>query len=363
MKKTLLFCCLLPFSQAHADSAAFALCAKKFANDDAGRLRCFDGALAAPADTVTPAAPLPVQAEAAAPHEPIVAQAAIGQEAAVAHDKRSYLTRVWNLDNRPRRDPSGIDRLQPHRQSYLILRESSSPNRQPSSPGLNNTVLKPYDLDAMEAKFQLSFKTDIGAYENIDLWGLKTMRIWGAYTQQSNWQMFNTRNSSPFRETNYEPELIATFGTGNETGWKLLNLGMVHQSNGRSNPESRSWNRLYAQGGWEWGSTSLLARGWWRVPENSLKDDNPDIQHYMGRGDLVLRWEPESRSQSVSLLLRNNLNVNQNLGYTQIDWSTPFRLGHAGHFYTQISSGYGESLIDYNHRQTTFGLGISFREW
>lgn len=356
MKKILLFCCLFPLSQAHADSASFALCAKQFANDDAGRLKCFDSALAAPA--VVPAV-VPAVAAAEAPS----ATAENGAAAAIARDKRSYLTRVWNLDNRPRRDPNSIDRLQPHRQSYLILRESSSPNRQPSSPAVGNTVVRPYDLDAMEAKFQLSFKTDIGAYENVDIWGLKTMRVWGAYTQQSNWQMFNTRNSSPFRETNYEPELIATFGTGNDNGWKLLNLGLVHQSNGRSNPESRSWNRVYAQGGWEWGGTSLLARGWWRVPENSLKDDNPDIVHYMGRGDVVVRWEPDSRSQSISLLLRNNLNVNQNLGYTQLDWSMPFTLGHAGHFYTQLSSGYGESLIDYNHRQTTVGFGVSFREW
>lgn len=356
MKKILLFCCLFPLSQAHADSASFALCAKQFANDDAGRLKCFDSVLAAPA-----VAPAPAVAVAAA--EAPSAAAENGAAPAIARDKRSYLTRVWNLDNRPRRDPNSIDRLQPHRQSYLILRESSSPNRQPSSPAVGNTTVRPYDLDAMEAKFQLSFKTDIGAYENVDIWGLKTMRVWGAYTQQSNWQMFNTRNSSPFRETNYEPELIATFGTGNDTGWKLLNLGLVHQSNGRSNPESRSWNRVYAQGGWEWGGTSLLARGWWRVPENSLKDDNPDIVHYMGRGDVVVRWEPDSRSQSISLLLRNNLNVNQNLGYTQLDWSMPFTLGHAGHFYTQYSSGYGESLIDYNHRQTTVGFGVSFREW
>ena len=48
-----------------------------------------------------------------------------------------------------------------------------------------------------------------------------------------------------------------TFGTGNaDDGWKLLNLGLVHQSNGRSLPQSRGWSRLYAQGGWEWG------RGW-----------------------------------------------------------------------------------------------------
>lgn len=360
MKIKILLCCLLTAPSAYADSEAFARCAKIFPDNDAERLKCFDSALAVPAAApVATSQVLVAPAAEAAPEIPV----AVKTERVTPPPERSYLTRLWNLDNHVHRDPTALDRLHPHRQSYLIIRESTSPNKQPASPAVGNTVVTPYDLDALETKFQLSFKTDIGTLENLDLWGLKTMRIWGAYTQQSHWQMFNTRNSSPFRETNYEPELIATFGTGNQRGWKLLNLGFVHQSNGRANPESRSWNRVYAQGGWEWDNTSVLARAWWRVPENQLKDDNPDIVHYMGRGDVVLRWEPDDKSQSVSLLLRNNLNINQNLGFMQFEWSLPIALGHAGRLFTQISSGFGESLIDYNHRQTTMGLGVSFREW
>ncbi len=340
---------------ASANSEAFALCAKNFPNQADERLKCFDHALAAP--VVMPAiATVPTETM----HDAPIMQSASSDHPGTS---RSYLTRAWNLDNRTRRDQSSLDRLQPHRQSYLIIRETSNANLQPASPAPNHTVLTPYDLDKLEAKFLLSFKTDIGTLENLNLWGLKTLRLWGAYTQQSQWQVFNTRNSSPFRETNYEPELIASFGTGNETGWKVFNLGVVHQSNGRSKPESRSWNRIYAQGGWEWDNTSLLARTWWRMPENAVKDDNPDISHYLGRGDLVLRWEPDSKSQSLALLLRNNLNFNKNIGFMRLDWSMPVALGHAARLHAQLGTGYGESLIDYNQRQTMMGLGISFREW
>lgn len=350
--------CLGSISPAYADSDAFALCAKKFPDSDGERLKCFDSALL-PAAAVVPAPDV-----AAAQPAPEISPAT--EKPAEAHEpraKRSYLTRIWDLDNRPHRDPSSLERLQPHRQSYLIVRKSSNVNTQPNSPAPAHTITTPFDMDAMEAKFQLSFKTDVLTQENLDLWGLKTFRLWGAYTQQSHWQVFNTRNSSPFRETDYEPELIAAFATGRESGWKLFNLGLVHQSNGRTNETSRSWNRVYAQGGWEQDNTSLLVRGWWRIPETVLKDDNPDISHYVGRAELVARWEPDNRSQSLALKVRNNMNWSHNLSFVQLDWSLPIALGSAARLHAQISNGHGESLIDYNQRQTTLGLGISFREW
>ncbi len=334
---------------AHAGGEEFALCAKKYPDNNAERLRCYDNAQAAA--TVSDM-PQPEDDEETPP-------AAVQAPAA----ERSYLTRAWNLDDKTSRDESKLGRLMPHRQSYLLVRKTGNVNNQPASPAIGHNTPTPYDFDALETKFQLSFKADIGSQKNINLLGLKTLRLWGAYTQQSNWQMFNTRNSSLFRETNYEPELIATFGTGSPSGLKLVNLGLAHQSNGQHLPESRSWNRLYLQGGWEWGNTSVMARGWWRIPENSLKDENPDITDYVGRTDLVARWEPADKSQAVAVLLRNNLNLAKNRGFMQVDWSMPVALGNSARLHAQLTSGFGESLIDYNHRQNTFGLGFSFREW
>jgi phospholipase A1 len=279
-------------------------------------------------------------------------------------DERTYLTKVWNLDDQTNWDSSQLNRIQPYRQSYFIANTTSSPNRLPLSPATNHSSLIPLDIDAQEAKFQFSLKADLGTQRHFDFIGIKTLRLWVAYTQQSNWQTFNFRNSSPFRETIYEPELIATLGTGNASGFKLINIGGVHQSNGRSIPESRSWNRIYMQGGWERNdTTSIFLRRWQRIKETSSHDDNPDIIDYMGLGDLVIRWEPKDESQSVAVLLRNNLNTIENRGYIQIDWATPINLGHVARLHLQMTSGHGESLSDYNHYQNTFGIGASFREW
>lgn len=346
-----LLLCLLLAPAAHAGDEAFVLCAKQYADNNAERLKCYDNAQAAASVSALP------QPEDEEEVPPAVAQA----PAPVV--ERTYLTKAWNLDDRTNRDESKLGRLTPHRQSYLLMRTTGKINRQPTSPAPGHSTPAPFDFDALETKFQLSFKADIGSQRNINFLGLKTLRLWGAYTQQSNWQMFNTRNSSLFRETNYEPELIATLGTGKDSGLKLVNLGLSHQSNGQHLPESRSWNRLYLQGGWEWGNTSVMARGWWRIPENSMKDENTDITDYVGRADLVARWEPADKSQAVALLLRNNLSLPNNRGFMQLDWSMPVPLGNSARLHAQLTSGFGESLIDYNHRQTTLGLGFSFREW
>jgi phospholipase A1 len=282
---------------------------------------------------------------------------------------RSYMTLAWNLDNQTDDDKNfNMGRLRTYRQNYFLLSGMDHINAAPSTPAPAHLTPIPYDYDRVEAKFQLSFKGDMWNHTFAhSMLGAQNMRLWLGYTQQSHWQMFNGRNSSPFRETNYEPELITTFGTGAYDGLKLVNLGFNHQSNGQSGAFSRSWNRVYAQGGWEWdrwqNNLSVLARAWYRLPESALNDDNPDLLDYLGRGDVVLRWEPEDKSQAISILLRNNLSMTANHGFYQINWSLPHPMGNSARAHLQLSSGYGESLVDYNHHQTMIGFGFSFREW
>ena len=279
-------------------------------------------------------------------------------EQSAAGPKPSYLERHWKLGQGDRR--ISIDDVQPHQPTYVLVGKwTNQANTQPSSPSPDHTVPAPIPYNDDELSFQLSFKSELVSRHDFDgkLLGLANLRLWFAYTQRSFWQLYTPRLSRPFRETNYEPELIATFSTGNQDdGWKLLNLGLVHQSNGRSLPFSRSWNRLYGQGGWEWGRLSVLGRAWWRIPENPDKNDNPDITDYLGYGDVLLRWQFD-HDKSISLLLRQSFKARR--GFVQLDWTSRKLVGPA-RVYIQATSGYGESLIDYNFRQNTIGIGFAY---
>jgi len=282
----------------------------------------------------------------------------------------SHLTEAWKLGAKH----GGTRRLTDilvYRPNYIVSRWSSDPNEHPSSPAPGRDSVQ--DLDANELKFQVSLKAELisrQAFEQVGVTpllgyiGIDSVRLWFGYTQTVFWQAYNERNSRPFRETDYEPEGILTFGTGNEgNGFKLINLGLVHQSNGSPETESRGWNRAYLQGGWEWGRLSMLARAWYRIPESVVEDDNPDIKDYLGRGDLVTRYQTAG-GYVTSLLVRHSLRSIPGRGYVQLDWATPLlnKLG-AARFHVQLTSGYGETLIDYNYKQTTIGIGVSFGDW
>lgn len=235
---------------------------------------------------------------------------------------------------------------------------SSDPNQTPSSPNPNNTVVTPLGLDSLEAKFQLSFKTK--AWENI--FG-DNGDLWMAYTQSSRWQVYNAEESRPFRETNYEPEVMLTFRNNYRLGgWngRLLGIGVNHQSNGRADPLSRSWNRVVGLVGLDRENWALTVRPWWRVNESADDDNNRDIEDYVGRADATLVYVHGGHQFSV--MGRHSLRGgDRSHGAVQLDWGFPIHNSLRGHL--QVFDGYGESLIDYNHRATYIGLGVSLLEW
>ena len=268
----------------------------------------------------------------------------------------SLLDRRWELSEDSKLGTWNIRANQP---VYLLPAFwTSKKNEFPQSPNPQNTVEEDQNLKSMEAKFQISLKTK--AAENV--FG-NNGDVWVGYTQSSRWQVYNSEESRPFRETNYEPEASLIFRTNyNLLGLngRLLGLTLNHQSNGRSDPLSRSWNRVILNLGFEKDNFALMVRPWYRIEEDFQDDNNPDIKNYIGRGDLTAfyRWN----DNDFSLMLRHSLKGGDDShGAVQFDWAFPIKGKLRGHF--QLFDGYGESLIDYNHRATYVGLGVSLMNW
>jgi phospholipase A1 len=235
---------------------------------------------------------------------------------------------------------------------------TSNQNDQPHSPNPINTVSTAQNLDNIEGKFQISLKTKVwqGVFGDAG-------DVWVGYTQASRWQVYNKETSRPFRETNYEPEAMLVFNTHYDVGsWdgRLLGIGINHESNGRSDPLSRSWNRVMGYVGFERDNWTVTIRPWWRIPEGGKDDNNPDISNYMGRADMQIIHE--WRGQEFGLMLRHSLRGgSESHGAAQLTWAFPIAGNLRG--YMELFKGYGESMIDYNHNATYLGIGVSLLDW
>ena len=221
--------------------------------------------------------------------------------------------------------------------------------------------------DEFETKFQISFKVPLTKRDKDSKW------LWYfGYTQLSVWQMLNFEHSAPFRDTNFEPELMLYRLTNTEIigNWrlKLINFGLIdHQSNGQVPPNSRSWNRSYLEFILENGRNYIGLKGWQRWKEKPKDkssdyegDDNPDIEEYVGRGEIHLFHVGERNNLGV--VWRDNFRGNGR-GSVQLDWTFPVSEKEGLRMYFQYFNGYGETLIDYNIKRERFGIGLMLADW
>lgn len=225
----------------------------------------------------------------------------------------------------------------------------------PSLPN-NNAIPEQQKLQNTEFKFQISFKIPVWR----DMLGFPST-LYAAYTQNSFWQAYS--HSPFFRETNYEPEFFIANAVDIHllSGWhaKLLNVGAVHQSNGRGGELERSWNRLYLETTFAKGNWMFTLKPWYITRDSSLNLHNPDIADYMGHGQMVLAYK--YGDNTLALMSRNNLESGFKRGAVEFTWSYPLLTKVKG--YVQVFSGYGQSLIDYNRYTNGVGIGFALSDW
>ena len=229
---------------------------------------------------------------------------------------------------------------------------------------LNESVYRREDvplregLEPLEVKFQVSLKTQLNERDLL----LANDSLSFGLTIEAWWQLYADDLSSPFRETNYTPEIFYTKPLlwGPFGGSTALVFGLEHQSNGQVQGLSRSWNRLYATFVYERGNFVAQLRPWYRLPEGEKDspddpegDDNPDILDFMGNGSIALAW----RDSRYEYSLRGHGNPDTGKGGGEIGVTFPLFGRFRG--YARYFNGYGESLIEYDHFQARLGLGLS----
>lgn len=271
----------------------------------------------------------------------------------------TVLSRLYDLD---KNRESGLLTIREHQPMYLMPAwYNASPNYTPVSPTREMATSDvQQNQKRIEAKMQVSFKTKLMQ----DLFTTQA-DLWFGHTQQSNWQVYNQGDhSAPFRNSDYAPELFLTQPVQARLPFngrlRMLGVGYIHQSNGQSRPLSRSWNRAYLMSGMEWGDKlTIIPRVWLRMDtDKGEDDDNPNIMHYMGYGDVKVNYQFNEKHNLTSTL---RFNPRHKKGAVQVDYTFPIKGKLKG--YVQGFYGYGENLSDYNHKQKGVGLGVTFQGW
>ena len=362
---------LTPLAQAQppAPDDAWRRCAA-LGHDAGARLACFDawaGQQAWQAPAATRAAPsdsgtAPV-AVAQAPES--AAPASDGARGGGCRNPQfTGLSRFWELEAG---SDCGTFSFRGYRPITASVVAASSVNRQPTSGAPDRSAPTPVPYRSTEMSLQLSVRTKFaqGLLTHHESAGKDS--LWFGYTQKSYWQLFNPDISRPFRTTDHEPEVIYVYPTDAQLPWgwrwRYSGIGVVHQSNGQSLPLSRSWNRTYLMTGMELDNRWVVnARLWKRLPEGAASDDNPGINDSMGRGELSAFWNMD-KDNTLGLTLRSSLSSTRR-GAARLEWLQTLGTGLGGgksnlRLHTQLFSGYGDSMVDFNRKRTVFTVGLS----
>ncbi len=211
-------------------------------------------------------------------------------------------------------------------------------------------------LKKSEVKYQLSFKVPLWAH----IYHLP-MSLFFAYTQMSYWQLYD--RDPFFRETDYEPEAFLAY----ELNWHLfgnwhlnfINVGAVHQSNGYGGALERSWNRIYISTIASSDNWVIGIRPWVVFHDDTYERQNPNMAKYMGHEQFTIAYK--YYNQVFALEARNVVEDHARRSGLTASWSFPITKHLNGYF--QVFSGYGQSLIEYDHRTNSAGIGIALSNW
>lgn len=204
-----------------------------------------------------------------------------------------------------------------------------------------------------DLKLQFSFKYRLA----------RTFSFYFAYSQLMIWDIY--KESKPFEEVNYKPEFFYRLLENQSDFFQSVDIGWLHTSNGQSDEESRSVDRLFLR-------TNLVTKvrrhqvGAVLMAYTSYNEDatNDDIVNHMGYWDATFFITDLIRieGQRLDLELRTFAGskvINFDQGGYQVGFV--YRVGSDSFnpsFYLQRFEGYNEYLLHYDKRRSEWRLGL-----
>lgn len=243
--------------------------------------------------------------------------------------------------------------LIPHRETFILpIVYNWQPHEElyERTKGLDSNSRNADFYKSTEAEFQISFAIPLVRELNDRNWDVMV-----AYTHHAWWQVYNSKWSRPFRETNYMPEIFSRYIYSSPKrilglNLNVLDVGYIHESNGQIQLLSRSWNRIFVRTAFSHEDFSVVLTGWYRFRERRDLDDNPEIYNYRGVGDIEIykRFNEHTLHFTMPVLAH----------YDSYDFKYSYPIQKGLRWYLSYETGYGHSMIEYDKRVDRLGVGI-----
>lgn len=213
---------------------------------------------------------------------------------------------------------------------------------------LGSDLFRKPNKDNSDAKFQISVRQKL----TNSVLPFKTY-LFLTYSQLAFWDVF--KESFPFRDINFNP----TVGVGKPLIYRNRYLGEIavqleHESNGKAEEDSRSWNKVSFQGVFKFTSHwTLFGKLWIPIIDG---ENNKDLTHYKGYGITALTYNQKNKF-NIGLVLNHRAgsflgpNVTVNASYRLFKNDNQY-------MFFEFYNGYGEGLLDYKEYHQRFRLGF-----
>lgn len=195
--------------------------------------------------------------------------------------------------------------------------------------------------------------------------GFRSFPLYLGYVQNIFWLL--KEESKPFRDANFNPRVFYRYSFHKDDEQDYLDIiGYEHKSNGKGEPESRSYDGSGAKINWRFEyenwSIKAHAKALWRY---RLDETNKDFEEYVGPFEMGFTLSQFSfdwlDKGELSYRVYTGGEWGQDLRRTSHEVGLSFRFFGSEltpAFYIQYFNGYSESLLHYNRREENLRIGF-----